>query len=181
MSTWAARAEDMARHLLDLERGGYEGAVGRSEREAVYRTAFDLTTPVALSVLDVVNRNYLAESGRTQVRPPASDGEEGLVGSWDLTWPLLESCVDRFTSKPMPPVRLGSVFPIDFSHAHLALLGAAPPHAALATWPFQVTSEADAARQEPILWAIAEAELHERVLRADVNWKVLPRALRPRR
>ena len=171
----------MARHLHDLEAGGYEGAVSRGDREVVYRRAFDLTTPVALGVLDLVNRSYLAGSGRTEVRPPESDGNNGLAGSWDLTWALLEACVDRFTSKPMPPLRLASVFPADFSHAHLALLGVEPPYPALAAWPFQVTSPADAARQEPILWAIAEAELHERVLKADVNWRVLPVRLRPLR
>jgi hypothetical protein len=171
----------MARHLLDLEAGGYEGAINRPDRDAVYRNAFELTTPVALEVLDLVNRSYLAGSGRSQVQPPHFDGKAGLAGSWDLTWPLLEASLDRFTSKPMPPLRLASVFPADFSHAHLALLAAEPPYGPVAAWPFQVTSSADAARQQPILWAIAEAELHERVLRADGNWRVLPVTLRPPR
>jgi hypothetical protein len=181
VSAWAERAEDMARHLLDLESGFYEGAVARGERDGVYRRAFELTTPVALEVLELINRNYLAGSGKIHVRPPASDGANGLAGSWDLTWPLLEASIDRVTLKPMPPVRLASVFPSDFSHAHLALLGIEPPYMPVAAWPFQVTSPTDAARQEPILWAVAEAELHERVLRADGNWRVLPAVLRPRR
>ena len=31
----------------------------------------------------------------------------------------------------------------------------------------------DAERQEPILWAIAEAEVHERTFAADLNWRLL--------
>jgi hypothetical protein len=147
----------------------------------VYRSAFELTTPVALEVLHLVNQSYLAGSGQTKVRAPHSDGKDGLAGSWDLTWPLLEASLDRITSKPMPPIRLASIFPADFSHGHLALLAAEPPYEPVAAWPFQVTNSADASRQLLILWAMAEAELHERVFRADGNWRVLPATLRPPR
>jgi hypothetical protein len=43
-----------------------------------------------------------------------------------------------------------------------------------AAFPLQVVSAEDAARQEPILRLLAEAELHERTYQSDLNWRILP-------
>lgn len=180
-SPWINRVEDMARHLQDLRTRSYEGALERKDKEEVFRRAFEITTPVALRVLAEVNAGYLDGAGQSSMNRPASDGKDGLIGSWSLTWPLLEKETDRLTGLPLPPVRLTAVFPIDWTHGHLALLNVSPPGDIAFAWPFQVTDPADAERQELILWAIAEAELHERVFRAESNWRVLPDGLRPSR
>lgn len=179
MNTWLARAEDTARHLVDLSTRTYEGAEERASREIVFRRAFSLTTPVALRILGALNQGVLDGTGRTAIHDPEPDGGGGIWGRWEITWPLLERSIDRLTSVAMPPVRIAAIFPIDFSHGHIAVLRAADPHEPLIAWPFQVTTEADAERQEAILWAIAEGEVHERVFRADVNWQVLPRPVVP--
>jgi hypothetical protein len=90
----------------------------------------------------------------------------GVIGVWTLAWAELSSAVDRYNGRPISPVELTAVFPAGWTHGHLALLTSQQPRQIMANWPFQVINSADAARQEPILWAMAEAELHERVLRA---------------
>ncbi|MSQ37267.1 MAG: hypothetical protein EXR61_02995 [Chloroflexi bacterium] len=174
MNSWLARAEDTARHLVDLRTRTYEGAEERGAREAVFRRAFALTTPVALRVLSALNRGILNGTGSVTVGGPERDGAGGLFGHWEITWPLLEQSIDRFSGAAMPPVRVAAIYPADFSHGHLAVLRAVEPRDPLLAWPFQVTTEVDAERQEAILWTIAEGEVHERVFRAGVNWRVLP-------
>ena len=180
-SPWISRVEDMARHLQDLRSRGYEGALERKDKEEVFRRAFELTTPIAVRVLEEVNAGYLAGAGRIATNGPTSDHHDGLIGSWSITWPLLEGDIDRLTGLPLPPVRLAAVFPIEWTHGHLAMLNISPPGGVAFAWPFQVKDAADAERQEPILWAMAEAELHERVFRAESNWRVLPEELKPSR
>src|SRR5205814_9266499 len=97
----------------------------------------------------------------------------GLLGSWDLTWPALEQARSRFTGKALPPVQLFAMFPRGFTHPHLALFDLDGPRRCVASWPMQVTSAADAERQEVVLWGIAEAEVHERTFAADLNWRLL--------
>ena len=168
------RTLDTARHLVDLRTATYEGAAERSAREAVFRRAFELTTPVALRVLEDIKSGLLNGDAAITIQRPNSDKKGGLSGAWRISWPILERSVDRFTSKPMPPVTIAAIYPADFSHGHLAVMNAADLTEPLLAWPFQVTTEEDAQRQEPILWAIAEGEVHERIFRADVNWRVLP-------
>ena len=179
-SIWARRVEDYIRHVQDLRNRNYEGAVTRKEREAVFITAFDLVTPVARRVLDDINSHFLKGTAEFEVRPPAADGEGGLIGSWGLTWPLLRSAANRFTGQPLEPLRMTAIFPLtpsagmQWTHPHLALLRKELSTGIAAAWPFQVTSSEDAERQEPILRVLAEAELHERTFQADLNWRILP-------
>jgi hypothetical protein len=79
----------------------------------------------------------------------------------------------------MPPVRIAAIYPIEFSHGHLALLRASDPPEPILAWPFQVTDHRDAERQRPVLWTIAEGEVHERIFRADANWRVIPESEPP--
>jgi hypothetical protein len=163
---WTLRAQDLARHIADLQDKSYERARSREDKEAIFRTAFQLTTPAALDVLESINRVYLDGRGLTATHVPDSDGSGGLIGVWRLTWPELSSALDRIHGRPIAPVELNAVFPAGWTHGHLVLFTSQDPREIVASWPFQVTTKEDAARQEPILWAIAEAELHERVLRA---------------
>src|SRR5207247_2076659 len=117
-----ARRSDWARHIQDLVTGSYEGAAERSAREDVFRRAFELTSPVALKALERIDEVYLGGTGAISATPPEPEDEGGgLLGSWNLTWPLLEEARNRFTNEPLPPVQIFAMFPQDFTHGHLAL------------------------------------------------------------
>jgi hypothetical protein len=176
-----ARHEDWRRHVADLQTRTYEGASERADREELFRRGFELATPVAVRVLEKVDGVYLSGTGEISVTPPAPDGARGLRGSWNLTWPLLEQAVDRFTNEPMPPVRISTMFPRDFTHPHVSLYAIRPPYEWVACWPFQVMTTEDAERQEAIFFAVAEAEVHERTFAGDLNWRLLPSATAPAR
>jgi len=62
-------------------------------------------------------------------------------------------------------ILLHAVFGRRNTHPHLR-------GAAAGMWPCQVTDAADAERQEPILRAIVECELHERIFQG--TWRVVP-------
>lgn len=179
-SIWTRRVEDYRRHVVDLQDRKYEGTVSRAEREALFRVAFDLVTPVSQRVLDDINDLFLKGTGDFHVQRPDTDGEGGLIGSWSLTWPLLRAAVNRFTGRPLDPLALTVVFPLttsgsmQWTHPHIALRRPGLIDGLAAAWPFQVTSPKDAARQEPILRVLAEAELHERFYQSDLNWRILP-------
>lgn len=170
---WEERVHDYKRHVADLRCHGYEGALIRKDKEALFRRGFAMATPLGISVLQDVRDWYLRGEGTVETNVPAEDGRDGLVGSWTLSWPRLCQDRDRFTGGPLMPVMLAVVFPADWTHPHIALLHASNREPAFA-WPFQVISEDDVRRQEVVLRAIAEAELHDRIFRAQNNWAVLP-------
>ncbi len=122
---WHGRVEDYARHVTDLRQRGYEGALDREAKEAAFQRAFEITTPLALQVLDDLSDWYLCATGTTSLESPNRDESGGLVGSWSLSWPLLEADKDRMTGEELPPVRLRAIFPIEWTHPHLALIGPA--------------------------------------------------------
>jgi len=62
-------------------------------------------------------------------------------------------------------ILLHAVFGRRNTHPHLR-------GAAAGMWPCQVTDAADAERQEPIVRAIVECELHERIFQG--SWRVVP-------
>lgn len=182
--TFDRRREDWNRHVADLQTRTYDGAEGRAAAEAVFLRAFQLTTPVALDVLQSLADTYLGVEAAVSVTVPAEvaprelDGAQrtpagGLLGSWNLTWPALERSKRRLGGGPLPPIQIFAMYPVDFTHAHLALFDLSEPRNWIACWPLQVTTPEDAARQEPTLAAIAEAEMHERTFAADLNWRLL--------
>ena len=177
---WHSRVVDYQRHVHDLRARNYEGAVSREQREEVFRKAFDFTTPVAEHVLAEMNDLFLAGTGNVKAIRPARTEEGGLVGSWELTWPLQQKAKNRFDQSPLQPVALHAVFPLTptlamaWTHPHFAMLRACCHDGLAAAFPMQVVSEEDAWRQEPILRVLAEAELHERTFLADLNWKLMP-------
>jgi hypothetical protein len=176
---WHSRAIDYRRHIQDLRTHSYEGAVSREDREKVFRCAFDLMTPVARKVLTDINECFLSGLGRVRVVCPTPTEEGGLVGFWEMAWPLQERARNRFNEEPLQPLAIHAVFPLkptlgmEWTHPHFAMLRACCHDGLAAAWPMQVTSTEDAWRQEPILHVLAEAELHEKTFLADLNWKLL--------
>ena len=165
--------EGIERHLEDLKQDAYEGASGAAQH-ARYVAALKLLTPIALDVLQQVNVSLLRGTGDVSVRAPGPDGQGGQVGSWLLTWPELSESTSRLTGKALQPVTVSAVFPPGFTHPHLVAGGPVDPRAtSLAAWPMQVTSPEDAEQQRPALWAIATAEVHDRIYQS--SWRVIPR------
>ncbi|MFN8007323.1 MAG: hypothetical protein U0V70_09925 [Terriglobia bacterium] len=178
-SIWTRRVEDYHRHVVDLQNKWYEGASSRAEREALFRVAFDLVTPVARKVLDDINTNFLKGTGEWQVQPPSPDGEGGLIGLWSLTWPLLREARNRFNGKPLEPLALTVVFPLtptlgmQWTHPHIALLrpGLTDGLAAAAI-PGDLAGRCQTSGTHPACHA--EAKFHERFYQSDLNWRLLP-------
>jgi hypothetical protein len=184
-STWFdARREDWRRHVVDLQERGYEGALVRADKEAAFARAFALTTRVAERVLRALDDAYLGGRGTIGTRPPVLVAPEelmgatrepmgGLLGAWHLTWPELERAHNRLDGHRLPAVEIHAMFPSDFTHPHLALCDLSRPRRWVACWPFQVSEPADAERQDGVLAAIAEADMHERTFAGDLNWRLL--------
>ena len=160
------RAEDLYRHLDDLRTDTYEGLGPRSERVELYRGAVTLLGPVVRRVLEEADAAFLAGTGQISEHGPSEDGRGGLTASWELSWPEQQSATPvRGERDRVGPVQVIAWFAAGFTHPHLA-------GASLGHWPLQVTDETDAERQEPIVRAIVEAELHQRVF--EGSWKILP-------
>jgi hypothetical protein len=152
------RTEDLFRHLDDLRTNSYEGAGPRAERDEVFRRATALLDPVVTAVLEEVDAALLDGSGEVTNEPAAGDGRGGLVARWSLSWPGQRD-------RGVDPVTVVAWFGATFTHGHLA-------GASLGHWPLQVTDAEDAGRQAPIVRAIVEAELHQRVFDA-LDWRVI--------
>ena len=167
-SVWV---DGIRRHLKDLQEDMYEGASG-AERKARYVNAFELLTPVALDVLQEVNASLLRGTGDVSVDSPRPDSHSGLIGSWQLTWPEVAEASNRMNGTSLPPVTVSAIFPAGFTHPHLVAGGAVDPRAAsIVAWPMQIASADDAEQQRPILWAIATAELYDRIYQS--SWRVV--------
>ncbi len=168
----SAWIQGIERHLEDLRENAYEGASG-ADRQPRYVAAFDLLTPVALDVLQQVNALLLRGTGEVSVRTPGPDGGGGSIGSWLLSWPELSKSRSRLTAQALQSVTISAVFPPGFTHPHLVAGGPVNPRATtLAAWPMQVTSAEDAEQQRPVLWAIATAEVHDRIYQS--SWRIIP-------
>jgi hypothetical protein len=164
--------DGIERHLEDLRRNAYEGVSG-VDRHALYVAAFELLTPVAVDVLQQMTVSLLRGKGEVSVRAPGPDGDGGSIGSWLLTWPELSTSTSRFTGERLQPVTISAVFPPGFTHPHIVAGGPVNPRAeSLNAWPMQVTSAQDAEQQRPLLWAIATAEVHDRIYQS--SWRVIP-------
>ena len=164
--------DGIERHLEDLRENAYEGASGTG-RHARYVAAFELLTPVAVDVLQQVSASLLDGKGEVSVRAPGPDGDGGQIGSWQLSWPELRQSSSRLTGKALLPVSISAIFPAGFTHPHLVAGGPVNPRAAsLTAWPMQLMSPEDAEQQRPVLWAIATAQVHDRIYQS--TWHVIP-------
>jgi hypothetical protein len=153
------RTEDLFRHLDDLRTDSYEGAGPRARRDDVFRRAAELLDPVVTAVLQEVDARLLDGTGEVAHVPAGPDGSGGLAARWSLSWPAQRD-------RGLGPVEVVAWFGASFSHGHLS-------GSSLGHWPLQVTSADDAQRQEPIVRAIVEAELHQRVFEARGDWRLI--------
>lgn len=159
---------DLLRHLNDLRTGSYEGARGRSAKEAVFSRAVDLIDPIIRDVLGDMNEELLLGSGEILASGVYADGQGGTVAVWELSWPEQRNAAPRLTSlTKIEPVEVIAWFGPGSTHAHLA-------GSAGGNWPFNVLDENDAWRVRPTIQVIAEAALHERIFQAD--WRIVPAA-----
>ena len=157
------RAADVFRHLEDLRTRTFEGAERWEERVERFRRAAELMDPVVRRVLDEVDRTFLEGTGTVAYRFEP-DGAGGWQARWSLSWPEQRELPAR-RGERIGEVQVVARFFRGFTHPHLG--GSAIGH-----WPMQVRDEADADRQELVVRAIAEAELHERIF--EGGWQVVP-------
>jgi hypothetical protein len=159
------RVEDVFRHLQDLQARSYEGVEPRAERVELFRRAAELLDPVVRSVLDETDRDFLNGTGAIEHRPVAEEASGDTVASWELSWPEQREAENVRGGDRVAPIQVVAWFAAGFTHPHLR-------GARAGNWPLQVTSEEDARRQEPIVRAIVEAELHERIF--EGTWRIIP-------
>jgi hypothetical protein len=162
----SARAQDMFRHLEDLRHGSFEGAEPREARLALFERAVGLLDPVVRTVLGETNDTFLHGSGEISLWPVAVDeGTGDAVASWTLSWPEQRSARNVRVEGEVAPIQVIALFARGFTHPHLR-------GSTAGNWPLQVLDEEDAERQEPIVRAIVEAELHERIF--EGTWRIIP-------
>ncbi|MPZ64206.1 MAG: hypothetical protein GEU83_01315 [Pseudonocardiaceae bacterium] len=165
--TGSPRHEDIERHLSDLVNRSYEGAESWPDRVAVFDRAVELLSPVVARILDETDATFLDGTGEVAQRTVEHD--DGSVDAhWELSWPQQQEATGR-DGGAVAPIQVIAWFHRMFTHAHLR-------GSTAGDWPLQVTSAADAQRQEPIVRAIVETELHQRIF--DGRWWVLPAAVR---
>jgi hypothetical protein len=157
------RAADIFRHLTDLRSGTYEGARQWPERVRVFRHAVSLLDPVVRRILEQTNVDFLRGSGAIHYRA-GDDRDGGAYAHWELSWPQQRHGSAGHAGR-VEPIQVIAVFGRGTTHPHLR-------GAAAGMWPCQVTDAADAERQEPILRAIVECELHQRIFQG--TWRVIP-------
>lgn len=157
------RATDIFRHLSDLRSGTYEGAAAWPDRVRVFRQAVGLLDPVVRRLLQQANETFLRGGGTVDHRV-GEERDGGAYARWELSWPEQRQATARHGDR-VEPVQVIAVFGRGNTHPHLR-------GAAAGMWPCQVTAQADAERQEPILRAIVECELHERIFQG--GWRVIP-------
>lgn len=162
------RVVDLFRHLDDVRLRSYEGVGPRDERNQVFRRAVELLDPVVTRILEETRATFLDGEGEVRHDPPTDDGQNGLVARWELTWPAQQGAVNRHeppeSASPVPPVRVIAWFGAAFTHGHLCGQTAGQ-------WPLQVLDTEDAERQDAIVRAIVEAELHQCVF--DGGWQMI--------
>lgn len=157
------RTGDVFRHLQDLRSGTYEGAREWPERVQVFRRAVTLLDPVVRRILDETNTVFLRGGGAVH-HHAGDDRDGGAYAHWELSWPEQRDATARGGGR-VEPIQVIAVFGRGNTHPHLR-------GAVAGMWPCQVVDQADAERQEPILRAIVESELHERIFQG--TWRVIP-------
>ena len=167
--SWAAeRTEDFRRHLSDLQDQSYEGAKDRLDRERVFEAATRLLEPVVNDVLRQFGSLMLAGSGSIEDSGVVRSEDGSVERRWSLSWPG-QIAAQRRVGEPGPilPIVIRAFFPPGWTHGHLA-------GSAVGSWPLQIVNTDDAARQTATVWAIAEAEFHQRIYEMVQAWDRVP-------
>ncbi len=162
-----SRDEDLLRHLDDLVTRSYESATSWPDRLALFLRAVELLDPVVRAACQHANMTFLESTG--EITHHSVEQDDGSVEAhWELSWPRQREATSR-DGGPVAPVQVIAWFRRSFNHPHLR-------GSTAGDWPLQVTTTEDAARQEPIVRAIVEAELHQRIY--EGRWPVMPVAVR---
>lgn len=157
------RREDIFRHLDDLRTRTCEGAGEWPERVAYFERLVDLLDPVVRRILTETDAAFLDETGEV-THHAGEDRDGGRWARWDLYWPAQRTATSRHGG-PVQPVQVMVVFGRGNTHPHLSGTTAG-------MWPCEVIDETDAQRQDPVLRAIVEAELHQRIF--EGRWQIIP-------
>lgn len=153
------RSGALRRHFADLRDSRHgEEAVTRSEKEAIFRRSVGLLSPHARDVLAALNSELLLGTGTVEEPGAQRTPDGGLAATWSLTWPEQRSA-------GIAPIRLIATYGAGFHHPHLR-------GGTVGEWTLNVFTAEQAAAEEPILMAIAEAELHNLVFQAD--YRIVP-------
>ncbi len=155
----------MFRHLADLRSGSYEGAQPRDARLELFERAVVLMDPVVRSVLEETKDTFLAGAGDIELHPVTLHSNGDAAAAWSLSWPEQRAAENVRGACDVGPIQVIALFASGFTHPHLRGTSAG-------NWPLQVLDPQDAERQEPIVRAIVEAELHERVF--EGTWRIVP-------
>jgi hypothetical protein len=159
------RVEDLFRHLDDLRTDSFEGAGPREERIELFRRGLAFFGPVVRRVLEEANAAVLDGTGEVREHELAQQPDGGWTARWELSWPEQRAAENLRGADGVGPVQVVAWFAAGFTHPHLSGSRAG-------AWPLQVTSQADADRQELVVRAIVEAELHERIF--EGGWRIVP-------
>ncbi len=147
-----------------------EGADGRADRIALFRRGVELIDQVVRSVLEETNAAFLFGRGEVEHRAIDVDERGDAEASWLLSWPEQRRAANVRSGGSVEPVRVVAWFAAAFTHPHLR-------GSRVGSWPFQVVDAGDALRQKPIVRAIVEAELHERIF--EGTRKIIPASADP--
>ena len=165
------RVEDVFRHLEDLRTNSFEGVGPRAERVELFRRGVELLGPLVRRILEEADAAFLDGTGEVRDHGLNQDPDGGWTARWELTWPAQRQAANIRGGDGVAPVQVVAWFAAGFTHPHLAGAWAGQPPL-IAHWPLQVTTQADAERQEPIVRAIVEAEVHQRIF--EGGWRILP-------
>lgn len=157
------RPDDIFRHLEDLRTRSFEGVQEWDGKVDRFRRAIRLLDPVVRGVVDEADGTFLDGTGAVNHRT-GEDRDGGEWAHWELAWPAQRDARGRDGGR-VQPVQVIATFLRGSPHPHLS-------GSAAGMWPCQVTDAGDAARQEPIIRAIIETELHQRIF--DGTWRVIP-------
>jgi hypothetical protein len=153
------RSGALRRHFADLRDSSHgEGAVTRLQKEAIFRKSVMLLGPCARNVLTALNSELLLSTGTVEESGTQRTSDGGLAATWSLTWPEQRSAA-------IDPIRLIATYGAGFHHPHLR-------GGTVGEWTLNVFTQEQAAAEQPILTAIAEAELHNLVFQAD--YRIVP-------
>lgn len=157
------RPDDIFRHLEDLRTRSYEGVHEWDSKLDLFWRAMALLDPVVRRVMDEVDETFLDRTGGVNHRR-GEDRDGGAWAHWELSWPAQREAQGRDGGR-VQPIQVIATFLRGSPHPHLS-------GSVAGMWPCQVTDEGDAARQETIIRAIVETELHQRIF--DGRWRIVP-------
>ena len=153
----------LRRHFVDLRDGVHGGAASRQDKERLFERAVELLDHRARQVLGEIDAELLLGTGEIDASGVVRGLDGGVVAGWRLSWPEQRAA-------GVPPITLEAHYERGFHHPHLR-------GATVGEWPLNVFDDAQADAEVPTLRAIAAADLHNLVFRAD--YAIVPAITRP--